>query len=151
MSGGVDGVLVCDLRVDDPRISVLEELALPTVVLARRRAAAAWAMSGQTMPPRLSRRSSTLPRSAHRRIARVGGLPELLHTAIRTDAFADSCRRMGVVGAVTISSDYTGEEGARATRRLLSSADRPTAVIYDNDIMAVAVLVWHTRWACPCR
>jgi DNA-binding LacI/PurR family transcriptional regulator len=29
----VDGVLVCDVRIDDPRIHVLEELALPTVVL----------------------------------------------------------------------------------------------------------------------
>jgi len=76
----------------------------------------------------------------HRRIARIGGLPELLHTAIRTDAFAASCRRMGVEAAITISSDYTGEDGARATRRLLSSADRPTAVIYDNDVMAVAGL-----------
>jgi DNA-binding LacI/PurR family transcriptional regulator len=37
-------------------------------------------------------------------------------------------------------SDYTGEEGARATRRLLSSARRPTAIIYDNDVMAVAGL-----------
>ena len=37
-------------------------------------------------------------------------------------------------------SDYTGEEGSRATRRLLSQARRPTAIIYDNDIMAVAGL-----------
>ncbi len=29
---------------------------------------------------------------------------------------------------------------ARATRRLLSSAQRPTAVIYDNDVMAIAGL-----------
>ncbi|HEY0000222.1 MAG TPA: substrate-binding domain-containing protein, partial [Actinoplanes sp.] len=36
--------------------------------------------------------------------------------------------------------DYSGEEGGRATRRLLSSADRPTAIIFDNDIMAVAGL-----------
>jgi DNA-binding LacI/PurR family transcriptional regulator len=136
----VDGVLVCDLRVDDPRIPVLEELALPTVVLG---AAAGSRTLGNVWSDdagAIVEAVEYLAALGHRRIARVGGLPELLHTAIRTDAFADSCRRMGVVGAVTISSDYTGEEGARATRRLLSSADRPTAVIYDNDIMAVAGL-----------
>ena len=37
-------------------------------------------------------------------------------------------------------SDYTGEEGGRATRRLLIRPDRPTAIIYDNDVMAVAGL-----------
>jgi DNA-binding LacI/PurR family transcriptional regulator len=39
-----------------------------------------------------------------------------------------------------VPSDYTGEEGGRATRRLLIEADRPTAIIYDNDVMAVAGL-----------
>src|SRR5690606_4006068 len=29
----VDGVLVCDLRVDDPRIQMLEQLRLPAVVV----------------------------------------------------------------------------------------------------------------------
>jgi DNA-binding LacI/PurR family transcriptional regulator len=37
-----------------------------------------------------------------------------------------------------VPTDYTGEEGARITRRLLSSPQRPTAVIYDNDVMAIA-------------
>jgi len=35
---------------------------------------------------------------------------------------------------------FRSEEGARATRRLRSSAARPTAVIYDNDVMAIAGL-----------
>ena len=37
-------------------------------------------------------------------------------------------------------SDYSGEDGARVTRRLLSAARRPTAIIYDNDVMAIAGL-----------
>jgi DNA-binding LacI/PurR family transcriptional regulator len=39
-----------------------------------------------------------------------------------------------------VPSDYTGEEGSRATRRLLIDTERPTAIIYDNDVMAVAGL-----------
>ena len=76
----------------------------------------------------------------HRRIARVGGLPDLLHTQTRTKAFDEVCAALGLVEAITVPSDYTGEEGGRATRRLLIDADRPTAIIYDNDVMAVAGL-----------
>jgi len=43
-------------------------------------------------------------------------------------------------------SDYSGEDGARITRRLLSSANRPTAVIYDNDVMAIAGLAISATW-----
>ncbi|MGH8891257.1 MAG: LacI family DNA-binding transcriptional regulator, partial [Acidothermaceae bacterium] len=136
----VDGVLVCDVRVDDPRIEVLEELALPAVVIGAssgtKNLVRVWADDAAAIVEAVE----YLAALGHRRIARVGGLPELLHTAIRTDAFAQACRECGVEPAVTISSDYTGEDGARATRRLLSSPDAPTAILYDNDVMAVAGL-----------
>ena len=37
-----------------------------------------------------------------------------------------------------MSSDYTGEEGGRATRRLLITGERPTAIIYDGNSIWVA-------------
>jgi DNA-binding LacI/PurR family transcriptional regulator len=76
----------------------------------------------------------------HRRIARVTGLPDLLHTRIRDDAFAAACARAGVTDQVVVPADYTGGMSARITRRLLSSRTAPTAIIYDNDVMAVAGL-----------
>lgn len=136
----VDGVLVCDLRVDDPRIAALEEMELAAVVIG------AGTGSG-TIPSVWSDDAAAivdaveyLAALGHRHIARVGGLPELLHTAIRTEAFDDVCRQLDLAPAVTISTDYTGEDGARATRRLLTTRERPTAILYDNDIMAVAGL-----------
>ncbi|MEV4062002.1 LacI family DNA-binding transcriptional regulator [Nonomuraea dietziae] len=76
----------------------------------------------------------------HRRIARVAGLPALVHTAIRDRAFTDICQAAGIESQMIEHTDYSGEEGARATRRLITSPDRPTAIVYDNDIMAVAGL-----------
>jgi DNA-binding LacI/PurR family transcriptional regulator len=135
----VDGVFVCDLRIDDSRVPVLEELQLPAVVIGgpehTGELACVWADDAAALGETLE----YLVALGHRRIARVGGLPELLHTEIRSRAFADVGQRLGVE-AVTVSSDYTGEEGARATRRLLSSAQRPTAILYDNDVMAIAGL-----------
>ena len=39
-----------------------------------------------------------------------------------------------------MEGDYTGENGAAATRRLLQGAEPPTAIVYDNDLMAVSGL-----------
>ncbi|MET8907206.1 LacI family DNA-binding transcriptional regulator [Micromonospora sp. NPDC004551] len=136
----VDGVFVCDLRTDDRRVPALEELQLPAVVIGGPGHTGSLASVWSDDAAALVETVEYLVALGHRRIARVGGLPALLHTEIRTDAFTEVCRRLGLDEAATVWSDYTGEEGARATRRLLSSAARPTAVIYDNDVMAIAGL-----------
>jgi DNA-binding LacI/PurR family transcriptional regulator len=76
----------------------------------------------------------------HRRVARVAGIRDLAHTTTRTQAFTRACERLGLTAPETVWTDYSGEDGARATRVLLDAAQPPTAVIYDNDIMAVAGL-----------
>ncbi len=136
----VDGVLVCDLRVNDPRIPVLEELELATVVVGARAGAGSLVSVWSDDAAAVEEAVGYLATLGHRRIARVGGIPELLHTAVRTAAFTKVCQRLGLSPADTIPTDYSGEDGARATRRLLSSPDRPTAILYDNDVMAIAGL-----------
>ena len=39
-----------------------------------------------------------------------------------------------------VATDYTPESGARATRRLLSSPEPPTAIVFDSDLLAVTGL-----------
>jgi DNA-binding LacI/PurR family transcriptional regulator len=74
----------------------------------------------------------------HRRLARVAGLADLWHTALRTEALHEAAVELGLASPETVNTDYSGEEGARATRALLSGRPAPTAIIYDNDVMAVA-------------
>jgi DNA-binding LacI/PurR family transcriptional regulator len=136
----VDGVLVCDLRVDDSRVPILEQLQLPAVVIGGPTGTGALPHAWSDDAAALVETVEYLHALGHRRIARVAGLPDLLHTAIRTEAFTSVCGRLGLGRAVTVPCDYTGEESARATRRLLSTAARPSALIYDNDVMAVAGL-----------
>ena len=136
----VDGVLVCDLRLDDPRLTVVEDLRLPAVVVGGPvgvgRLAHVWNDDAAALVETLE----YLVALGHRHVARVAGLADLVHTQTRADAFGATSRRLGLVEPVTVFTDYSGEEGARATRRLLSSAARPTAIVYDNDIMAIAGL-----------
>ena len=79
-------------------------------------------------------------RLGHRRIARVGGIPTLSHTMTRDRAFRAIVAEAGLTGAVILDTDYSGEGGSRATRSLLTQPEPPTAIIYDNDVMAVAGL-----------
>lgn len=136
----VDGVLLCDLQVDDPRIAVLEELRLPAVVIGAVEDAGHLVTVWSSDAVGVTEAVEYLFALGHRRIARVGGLPELLHTSVRTEAFTKACQDLGISPGPTIPTDYTGEQGARATRRLLITENRPTAVIYDNDVMAIAGL-----------
>ncbi|WP_326555020.1 LacI family DNA-binding transcriptional regulator [Micromonospora sp. NBC_01813] len=136
----VDGVFLCDLRIGDSRVPALEELQLPAVVIGGPGHTGSLPSVWSDDAAALVETVEYLVALGHRRIARIGGLPGLLHTEIRATAFADVCRELGLEQCVTVPSDYTGEEGARVTRRLLSTAARPTAMIYDNDVMAIAGL-----------
>jgi DNA-binding LacI/PurR family transcriptional regulator len=39
-----------------------------------------------------------------------------------------------------VATDYSGTQGASATRRLRAASPRCTAIIYDSDVMAAAGL-----------
>ncbi len=136
----MDGVFICDLRLHDRRVPALENLQLPAVVIGGPGHTGGLANVWSDDAAALVETVEYLVALGHRQIARVGGLPDLLHTEIRSTAFAEVCQRLGLSQAITVPSDYTGEDGARATRRLLSSTVRPSAVIYDNDVMAIAGL-----------
>ncbi|MGW7578104.1 LacI family DNA-binding transcriptional regulator [Streptomyces sp. NPDC054765] len=76
----------------------------------------------------------------HRRIVHIAGLPGLAHTArrirsLRTEA---GLRGLDHRQVHSVTTDYSDAEGAEATRRLLDAPQPPTALIYDNDVMAVA-------------
>ncbi|MBV1848748.1 LacI family DNA-binding transcriptional regulator [Catellatospora tritici] len=136
----VDGVILVDLRRDDPRVPVLEELNLPCVIIGGPNGLGSlpgvWADDAAVTTSVVE----YLAALGHQRIARVAGLADLWHTALRGQAVSAAADRVGLTDVTTVYTDYTGEEGARATRTLLSRRPSPTAIIYDNDTMAVAGL-----------
>ncbi|MFE3111489.1 LacI family DNA-binding transcriptional regulator [Kitasatospora indigofera] len=135
----VGGVLVCDLEADDPRIGPLAAIGLPAVVVGG-------PVPGNALPGIWSDDATAveavvrhLAGLGHRGITRVSGPAGMLHTAVRDAAFRAACAAAGV-GASIACADYTVRTGGLATRRVLSSPHRPTAIAYDNDVMAVAGL-----------
>ncbi|MFI0218150.1 LacI family DNA-binding transcriptional regulator [Streptomyces lydicus] len=158
----VDGVLVVDPRTEDPRPELLTALGLPAVVIGGPAAPAAVAShpdaAAPAVPPSdaaaqpplatvwaddakaMARILDHLYGLGHRRIVHVAGLPGLAHTerrirSLRTEA---ALRGLDARHVRSVTTDYSDAEGAEATRRLLDAARPPTAIIYDNDVMAVA-------------
>lgn len=135
----VDGVFLVDLQVRDRRIRALEELGMPAVVIGTPRG------SGRLPAVWQDDRAATetvvgyLARLGHRKIARVGGFAGYWHSRLRADALARVAGAAGIE-AVSVAADYTAEHGARSTRDLLQQDAPPTAILYDNDVMAVAGL-----------
>jgi DNA-binding LacI/PurR family transcriptional regulator len=76
----------------------------------------------------------------HRRIVHIAGLPDLAHTRRRIGSLRDEAARRGLTDARSLTTDYSDTEGADATRRVLAEERPPTAIVYDNDVMAVAGL-----------
>jgi DNA-binding LacI/PurR family transcriptional regulator len=136
----VDGMVVTDVWTEDARIPVLEELQMPAVLAGRPREDTALPAVGTDDVAAVVSAVDYLVALGHRRIARVCGLPALDHTQVRIAAFRSAVAGHGLGEAQVVETDFTWEEGARATRALLSRRDRPTAIMFDNDVMAVAAL-----------
>ncbi|WP_076971553.1 LacI family DNA-binding transcriptional regulator [Streptomyces sparsogenes] len=136
----VDAFVVVDLQVKDPRIAVLEELQVPSLILGgpgrHGGLTSVWADDRKAMLSVVE----YLAALGHRRIAHLAGMPAFHHTARRMRALRDHAKRLELIDAVSIPTDYSDAQGAAATRTLLARSPRPTAIIYDSDVMAVAGL-----------
>lgn len=135
----VDGVLMVDLRNDDPRIGELRRLGLPAVVvggpLRDDGIPAVWHDEEQTVTDVVG----YLAGLGHKQIARVSGVPEFVHTTVRTSAFLAAMSKLGLAAEV-VETDFGPESGAQATRKLLSKPEPPTAIVYESDLLAVTGL-----------
>lgn len=142
----VDAAILADLRVDDPRPGLLAELGLPFVTLNRPEVAS----RGPAIC--LDDRAGTaaavqhLIDLGHRDIAYVTGPSEFLHTKNREQAWRTTLRAAGIRAKVPVEADFTAHGGAAATEHLLDRRVPPTAILFANDVMAMAGLaVAHRR------
>ncbi|MGA9761696.1 MAG: LacI family DNA-binding transcriptional regulator [Gaiellaceae bacterium] len=135
----VDGILMVDLRRDDPRIGELRRLGMPAVIVGGPVPDDALPAAWHDEAPVVADVVRYLAKLGHTKIARVSGLTEFVHTATRTTAFLDISAQLGLTAEV-VETDFAPESGARATRKLLSEPEPPSAIVYDSDLLAVTGL-----------
>jgi DNA-binding LacI/PurR family transcriptional regulator len=133
----VDGVFLSDLRVDDPRPSELAVLGLPAVTIGR--------MPNSQLPsvslddrPGIEAAVRHLIALGHRRIAHVAGPSNFVHGGTRQAAWRKVMLAAGLADELAVTADFSASGGAAATAGLLDLAQPPTAIVYANDVMAIA-------------
>ena len=140
----VDGVLMVDLRVDDPRVPELVSLGLPAVVVGG--PVGKWRSTGG-----LARRSSVVVIEAvrylaalgHTRIARVAGVSQFVHTTQRTEAISSASRRSS--GSRPRSSRPTTRPRAAPARHGSSSRRRSRRARSSTTATCSPSPAWESR------
>jgi LacI family transcriptional regulator, repressor for deo operon, udp, cdd, tsx, nupC, and nupG len=138
--GRVDGVFVTDLYVDDARPALLAELGLPAVIVGPDLPEAFWPSVGVDDGPGIAAAVEYLLELGHTRIAHVSGPSRMVHGRSRREAWAATLHAANLPEGHCIETDFSAEAGSAATRQLLDLADPPTAIVYANDLMAIAGL-----------
>lgn len=138
--GRVDGVFVIDLRLDDPRIPLLEELGLPAVTLGKTEDSGSFPAVLVDDRTAIAAVVAHLVKLGHRRIAHVAGPSHFLHGVSRREAWEGALAAAGLAPGPCVVSDFSAAGGAQATAELLSAKRPPTAIVYANDVMAIAGL-----------
>lgn len=138
-AGSVAGVILVDLEEHDDRVPHLTRLGLPAVILGDPSTSASFPAVWTDDASAMREAVTLLAGLGHTRIGRVSGPNPLAHTRIRAQAFREVADSLGVT-AFDVDSDYTEEGGHEATRRLLMENPWPSAIIFDDDLMALGGL-----------
>lgn len=135
----VDGVFLVDPRVNDPRPGQLRALGLPALAVG--------GTPGFGMPfvgvddaAAMTVLVQHLSEQGHAHIAHVAGIDDLLHTRRRVEAFSIAADKLDIRAHSSYLTDYSQHSGIEATEEILALAERPTAIIYDNEVLALAGL-----------
>jgi len=135
--GTVAAVVVVNLVHDDVRPALLEALGLPAVLAGHYAGPAALPSVVTDDAVAMNAAVRLLADLGHRVVGRVSGPAQLVHTAERTLAARQAGQHLGVDVRVA-EADYSAAAGMRAARALLAETPAPTAIMFDNDVMAVA-------------
>lgn len=134
----VDGVILLDEEVDDPRVPLLESVGLACVLHGTTPAAHPGTPAvliddgadARTIAEHLAARGS-------RRLLHAAGPPRHRHEVQRAEAVAAECRRLGLAYERVVGP-YSLEHGEGAARRVTErTGPRPDAIVAANDLVAV--------------
>ena len=130
-SGRVDGFILCDVEVDDPRFELLAEAGLPAVVAGRPVSPCPFPSVETEHAAGMRLAAEHLLSLGHRTIAFVGGPAHLEHVQTRLATWRTTLLVAGVEAGPVVHS--AADVGA-----VLDA--RPTAVACSSDVLATAVL-----------
>lgn len=140
----VAAVVLVDLMEGDQRVELVQQIGLPAVAVSSPAVSEGLPTVWTNDAAAVRTAVRALHGFGHESIALVGGPPKLAHSITRAEAFAAVCDELHLTGKLA-SGDYSADSGSRAFEALLSDEAPPTAVIFDNDLMALGGLAEARR------
>jgi DNA-binding LacI/PurR family transcriptional regulator len=132
----VDGVMMFDIMVDDPRPALLDSLGMPYVLHGDRPELAPGRVLKYDVDYDAELIVGNLAELGHRHVLHVAGPSELAHELDRRAAIATEAGRAGMTARFA-ASDYSTEAGDRIVQEVLAVDRSVTAVITSNDMLAL--------------
>jgi DNA-binding LacI/PurR family transcriptional regulator len=151
----VDGFLLIDPVVDDPRPALLAELGLPAVLAGVPVTDVGDFLAPDQRPglplvldddePAVTELVGFLVESGHSSVAHVGGPVHVLAARSRERAWNRALTGHGIRAPDAVHGDFSVLGGAAATEQLLAVDPSPTAIVYANDLMALGGITTARR------
>lgn len=133
---GIEGVVLTDVVVDDTRAQRCDELGLRCVVVGADPDGTRSVIEVDN-DAAMAEAVRFITGLGHRRIGRVTGPSSFVHTKKRSVAFERELARVGGVGW-SVEGDYSARSGIESVDLLRGEHPEITAILFDNDVMAVA-------------
>jgi LacI family transcriptional regulator len=138
----VDGLILNRVRVQDWRVDMLLESGVPFVSLGKSETSPSYPHIFVNERGGFGQLVHLLVNKGHRKIAYVGGVPELVLQVERFAGYLQGLERARIHfdPDLVLTGDLTEESGYQAAKSLLDRLDPPTAILACNDLMALGVL-----------
>jgi len=134
--GRVDGVIVLDLAVDDPRPALLTEIGMPFVLHGVRDDPETGRRMIEDQPGDAETIIAHLATLGHRDIVHITGPLHLAHELDRRDSIAAQAELHGI-SVRFLECDYTMAMAERVAIAIIRGDRVPTAIVTSNDVMAL--------------
>nr|WP_239007224.1 substrate-binding domain-containing protein [Burkholderia diffusa] len=132
----VDGLIVARTLVDDPRLAYLRSNAFPYVAYGRTQTAEPYAWFDFDNEAGARDAVRRLIGFGHRRIAMISAPLSLNFAMQRRAGYLAALREAGIEPdpALLVEGPFTRDGGQQGAQALLAQAERPTALLVDNNI-----------------
>jgi LacI family repressor for deo operon, udp, cdd, tsx, nupC, and nupG len=133
----VDGVVLVDLVPEDDRVALMNRLEMPAVVIGAPSTASGLPTVWTDDAGFAQEAIRFLAERGHETIGHISGPLMFAHTQLRRTGAQAEAETRGIQ-LLHAEGDYSFESGRAATTELIKAG--PTAIVCDNDVMALAAL-----------
>jgi DNA-binding LacI/PurR family transcriptional regulator len=139
-AGRVDGFLLTDPELDDPRFELLAAAGLPVVVAGHPASPCPFPSLETEHARGIAAMVEHLVALGHRDVAFVGGFARYEYVQTRLRVWRETLLAAGLEPGPVAHAEPADAAGTAATARVLAASRRPTAIVYGNDMLAVSGL-----------